>query len=208
MFGFVGRSCTRGCLGCLIPVVLILALLLLLVHLITTPPSYPKVQPATPAALQRAVARGLYASQATQQPVALFELTDAEATTLLRESLSSSHGLSDLEVHILAGEVVLTGQTALLSQPLVVSGTLKFTSGGNSLVDLDFKGAWIGQLGLPGLVSQLLTRTLHPQFDLPRTAGEDGRFACTRAYVDNLVVGVLYGTEPDPKAAAACAGVS
>jgi hypothetical protein len=189
-------------------VVVIVALLLLLVHLITTPPSYPKVQPAAPAALQRAVAKGLQASEATQQPVALLELTDAEATTLLRESLSSSHGLSDLEVHVLAGKVVLTGHTALLSRPLVVSGTVKFTSGGNSLVDLDFKGAWIGQLGLPGLVSQLLTRTLHLQFDLPRTAGEDGRFACADALQDNLVVGVLYGTEHDPKAAAACAGIS
>lgn len=208
MFGFVGRSCTRGCLGCLIPMVAILALLLLLVHLITTPPSYPTVQPATPAALQLAVAKGLVASQATQQPVALFELTDAEATTLLRESLSGSAGLTDLEVHVLAGKVVLTGQTALLSHPLVISGTVKFTSGGNSLVDLDFKGAWIGQLGLPGPVSQLLTRSLHPQFDLPRTAGEDGRFACTGAFQDNLVVGVLYGTEQDPKAAAACAGIS
>jgi hypothetical protein len=208
MFGLVGRGCTRGCLGCLIPGVVILALLLLLVHLITTPPNYPKVQPATPAALQLAVAKGLEASQATQQPVALFELTDAEATTLLRESLSSTAGLSDVEVHVLAGKVVLTGRTALLSHPLVVSGTVKFTSGGNSLVDLDFKGTWVGQLGFPGLVSQLLTRSLHAQFDLPRTAGEDGRFACTDALPDNLVVGVLYGTEQDPKAASACAGIS
>jgi hypothetical protein len=190
-------------------VVLILALLWLVVHLITTPPSYAAVQPATSAAVQLAAAKGLEVSQATQQPVALLELTDAEATTLLRESISGSSGLSDMEVHVLPGKIVLTGQTSLLSHPLVISGTVKLSAGRDSLVDLDFKGVWIGQLGLPGLVPSLLTKGLHPRLDLALVAGgQDARFACADASQGKLVVGVLYGSGQDPIGDRACAEVS
>jgi len=186
-----------------------LALLWLIVHLITTPPSYAAVQPATSAELQLAAAKGLEVSQATQQPVALIELTDAEATTLLRESISASSGLSDMEVHVLPGKIVLTGQTTLLSHPLVISGIVKLSAAGSSQVDLKFRGVWIGQLGLPGLVPNLLTKGLHPRFNLALAAGgQDPRFACADARQDDLVVGVLYGSGQDPTADQACSQVS
>ncbi len=205
MLRLVRRSCTLSCLGCLLPIVIVAAVIAYGIHLMTTPPAYPAVQPAAPAAVYLTAARGLEQALATQSPVALIHLDDEQATTLLRETLSGYVGLGDLQVHILQGRVVVSGQTAILNHPLVISGPVTLTSGGGTVVDLNFRGLWIGQLGLPQLIPELLSRDLHPQFNLDLAApGHTLSFACSSAAPDLLTVGILYSSTADPRAAAAC----
>lgn len=194
-----------SCLGCLLPPLIVLAVIGYGVHLMLTPPAYPPVSPAPPSAVVLTAARGLEQALATQSPVALIRLDDQQATTLLQETLSGYVGLGELEVHILQGQVVVTGQTAILNHPLVISGPVTLTSGGGTLVDLHFQGLWIGQLGLPKVVPQLLSRGLHPQFNLDLVApGRTLSFACSSAAPDSLTVGILYSSQADPRAALAC----
>lgn len=186
--------------------VVAVALVLFCLRQITTPPSYPQVVPASPAAVQVAVLQGLHHAQSLQQPVALINLDDAEATALLRAGLAGQASLGDPQVHVLPGEVVVTGWTAILSHPLVISGPVRLTSGGGSVVDITFIGVWVGQLGLPTPVPQLLTRVMRPRFTLPGLAsGETYSFACFAARQNDLVLG-LQSSAADPKAAQACAG--
>lgn len=206
MFGWVRRGCLSSCLGCLLPLVLLAAVLVWGAHLMLTAPTYPATPPASPAAVQLAAARGVEAALATQQPVALVELTDAEATSLLQESLPGYVGLSNLEVHSVSGRIVVSGQTAILGHPLTISGPVTFKPGAGSVVRMTFHGLWIGQLGLPQLIPELLTKGLHPQFDLALVAvGRTISFACAAAIPGGVKVGVYY-TSARPPAASACAG--
>ena len=205
----VRRSCTMSCLGCLVPVLIVVAVIAYGVHLMTTPPAYVPVSPAPAGTVELSAARGIEQALATQTPVALVQMDDQEATALLQQSLGSYVGLGDLQVHIERGEVVISGQTAVLSHPLVISGPVTLTSGGGSVVDLNFHGLWIGQLGLPQLLPQLISHGLRPAFNLALIApGRDLRFACSAAAPDALTVGLLYSSRPDPKAAAACAATA
>lgn len=201
------RGCTASCLGCLVPVVVALGLVLFGLHQLTTPPSYPEVVPASPAAVQVAVLQGLHQALSLQQPVALISLDDAEATFLLRAGLSGYAGLGNLQVHVLPGQVVVSGQTALLSHPLVVSGPVRLSSGGEAVVDVAFVGLWVGQLGLPTPVPQLLTKAMHPAFTL-KLPGAAGTYhlACYAARQDDLVLG-FQSSAADPTAGQACAKV-
>jgi hypothetical protein len=205
MLRLARRSCTMSCLGCLLPPLIVVAVIAYGIHLMITPPAYPVVQPAPPSAVVLTAAQGLEQALATQSPVALIHLDDQQATALLRETLSGYVGLGDLEVHILRGQVVVTGQTAILNHPLVISGPVTITSGGGTLVDLHFQGLWIGQLGLPQIVPQLLSRSLHPQFNLDLIApGRTLSFACSSEQPDSLTVGILYTSQVDPQASSAC----
>lgn len=205
----VRRSCTMSCLGCLVPVLIVAAAIAYGVHLMTTPPAYQQVSPASAATVQLSAARGIEQALATQTPVALVQIDDQEATALLQQSLGGYVGLADLQVHIERGEVVVSGQTAVLSHPLVISGPVTLNSGGGSIVDLTFHGLWVGQLGLPQLLPQLISHGLRPAFNLALIApGRDLRFACSAAAPDSLTIGILYSSASDPKAAAACAAAA
>ncbi len=193
-------------MGCLLPLAVLLALVAYGIHLMLTAPSFTSISPANPGAVQLAAARAVEAALANQQPVALVELTDSEATALLQESLPGYVGLGNLAVHSVNGQIVVSGQTSILGHPLTISGPVTLRSGGGALVDMSFQGLWIGQLGLPKVVPELLTRGLSPQFDMGLVAG--GRaisFACAAATPGFLTIGVYY-TTAHPPAASACRG--
>ncbi|MHB1500191.1 MAG: hypothetical protein ACYCYK_03325 [Candidatus Dormibacteria bacterium] len=205
MLRMLRRSCTMSCVGCLLPPLVVLAVIAYGIHLMTTPPPYPPVSPAPASSVELTALRGIEHALATQAPVALVQLDDQQATALLNQTLAGYAGLGDLQVHILQGEVVVTGQTAILSHPLVISGPVTLSSGGGAIVDLHFQGLWIGQLGLPRLVPQLLSRGLHPAFNLDLIApGRRLRFACSSAAPGSLTLGLLYTPQADPHASAAC----
>ncbi|MHB1575880.1 MAG: hypothetical protein ACYCX9_05115 [Candidatus Dormibacteria bacterium] len=205
MLRLIRRSCTMSCLGCLLPPLIVLAVIAYGIHLMTTPPSYARVTPAPASAVVLAAARGIEQALAVEAPVARIQLDDQQATTLLRQTLAGYVGLGDLEVHILQGRVVVTGQTAILNHTLVVSGPVTLTSGGGTLVDLHFQGLWIGQLGLPEVVPLLLSRGLRPQFNLDLVApGRTLRFACSSAAPNSLTVGLLYNSQANAKTSSAC----
>ncbi|HUY55907.1 MAG TPA: hypothetical protein VMV23_12235 [Candidatus Nanopelagicaceae bacterium] len=206
MFRMARRGCTASCLGCLLPVLVAVGLVVFCLRQMTTPPSYPQVLPASPAAVHLAVSQALHRALSLQQPVVLVSLDDAEATYLLREGLAGYAGLSNLQVHVLSGSVVVSGGTALLSHPLVISGPVGLTSGGGSVIAITFRGLWVGQLGLPAPAPQLLTKTMHPTFTWPvQASGETYTLACYAAHQNDLVVG-FQSPAAGPKAAQACAG--
>ncbi|MHB8325106.1 MAG: hypothetical protein ACYDHB_11920 [Candidatus Dormibacteria bacterium] len=205
MFRMARRGCTASCLGCLVPVVVALALILFGLRQITTPPSYPEVVPASPTTVQVAIMQGLHQALSLQQPVAIIHLDDAEATFLLRAGLSGYAGLGNLQVNVLPGQVVVSGQTAILLHPLVVSGPVTLSSGAGAVVDVTFAGLWVGQLGLPTPVPQLLTKAMHPTFTLTLPAGgATYHLACYAARQGDLILG-LQSSAADPTAGQACA---
>jgi hypothetical protein len=206
VFSFVRRSCLGGCLGCLLPLLVLAAIVLYGVHQMLTPPDFAPVKPVGPAAVQLAVASGVESALAAQQPVALIQFTDSEATSLLQDSLPGYVGLGSLEVHSVGGQIVVSGETAILGHAIVVSGPVELRSGGGTVVSMSFKGLSIGQLGLPKLIPELLTRGLSPQFNLALVAqGRDVSFACAAAPPGLVVVGVYYGSS-HPPAASYCRG--
>jgi len=206
VFGIARRGCAASCLGCVLPLVVGLGLLLFCLRQATTPPSYPQVLPAAPAAVQLAVSQGLHQALSRQQPVVLVNLDDAEATYLLRAGLLGYAGLGNLQVNVLPGSVVLSGRTAILAHPLVVSGPVGLSAGPGSVIEITFRGLWVGQLGLPTPAPQLLTRTMHPSFSWQvQASGQTYTFACYAAHQNDLVLG-FRSSAPDPKAAEACAG--
>ncbi len=206
MFSFIRRSCLGGCLGCLLPLLVVAAILLYGVHQMLAAPAFAPVKPAGPAAVQLAVASGVESALAAQQPVALIQLTDSEATSLLQQSLPGYVGLGSLEVHSVGGQIVVSGETAILGHTIVVSGPVELQSGGGTVVAMAFKGLSIGQLGLPKLLPELLTHGLSPQFNLALVAqGRDVSFACAAAPPGRVVVGVYYSSSRPP-AAAYCQG--
>ncbi|MGH7611486.1 MAG: hypothetical protein ACREN4_05650 [Candidatus Dormibacteria bacterium] len=201
----IRRGCLLNLLGCLLPVVVVLALGAWAVHLLTTPPNLAPVQPAAPASLQLKEAQAVATALAAGEPVALVHLTDAEATGLLRESLVAYDGLSNLEVHVLKGRLVVSGTTSILNHDLVIGGPVALHGQGGSTVRLDFTGLSIGQLGLPSAIPQLLARGFHPSLELPLVGG--GRtlaFACSAARPNDLTVGVTYGQGHPAAGATAC----
>ena len=207
MFSWMRRGCFGGCLGCLLPVLMVAALLGFAIHQVLTPPAFAPVQPAGPGAVQLAVASGVESALATQQPVALIQLTDAEATALLQQSLPGYVGLGDLQVHSVGGKMVISGQTAILGHTIVVSGPVTLRAGPGTVVAMSFQGLSLGQLGLPQLLPDLLTRGLNPEFNLGLVAeGRDVSFACAAAPPGRLVVGVYY-TSAHPPAAEFCQSV-
>lgn len=202
----VRRGCTRSCLGCLIPLVVVAALVLYAVHLWSTPPGYAKVDPAPPGALQLAAAQAVATALANGAPVAVVHLTDAEATGLLQDSLGTYAGLSNLEVHVLQGQVVVSGQTSILNHPLVISGPVVFSGVGQRTIQLKFAGLSIGQMALPALIPQVLARGFHPSLALPLIgSGSNLTFSCEAARPNDLIVGVSYGQGTPVKGVDACA---
>lgn len=209
MFRWARRSCLGTAVGCLLPPILVLGVLAFLAHQILTPPDFPPSQPASAAAIQLAAGQAVQSALSNQNSVALVHLDSSEATYLLRQSLPGYAGLSDLAVHLIDGEVLVSGQTAILGHPLVVSGPVRLQAADGSVVDLTFKGLSIGQLGLPTAIPQLLTHGLHPQFDLSLVA--DGRtlsFACSAVRGTELVVGFYYGSTQPANGSAACTAPS
>ncbi|MHB8392920.1 MAG: hypothetical protein ACYDC5_00110 [Candidatus Dormibacteria bacterium] len=205
----VRRSCATNCLGCLLLPLLLLAVLAFGVHQMTTPPPYPVVNPAPISAVQLAAASGLEEALSAQSPVALIRLNDAQATALLQQTLAGYAGLSQLQVNAYPGRVILSGATSILSHRIVISGPVKFSSGVGGNVKLTFDGLWIGQLGLPQLLPQLITRGLNPDLNTALVApGHDLRFACYVAGQNSLTLGLQYTNQVDPTAATACAGPS
>lgn len=198
----------RGCLGCLIPI-LALALLAYAIHLWTTPPGYSHVNPAPPGTLQLAEARAVAAALSGGQSVAVVHLNDAEATSLLQNSLGGYDGLSNLEVHALKGRVVVSGQTSILNHPLVISGPVVFGGERGSRIKLRFTGLSIGQMTLPSLIPQALARGFHPSFSLALIAGDDDlTFSCEAARPNDLIVGVTFGQGNPAAGVDACAASS
>ncbi|MGA8207926.1 MAG: hypothetical protein WB867_07890 [Candidatus Dormiibacterota bacterium] len=198
----------RGCLGCLIPL-LALALLAYAIHLWTTPPGYSHVNPAPPGTLQLAEAQAVAAALSGGQSVAVVHLTDAEATSLLQNSLGGYDGLSNLEVHALKGRVVVSGQTSILNHPLVISGPVVFGGEGGSRIKLRFTGLSIGQMTLPSLIPQALARGFHPAFALALIAGDDDlSFSCEAARPNDLIVGVTFGQGKPAAGVDACSARS
>jgi hypothetical protein len=206
--GIFRRGCSLNCLGCLIPLVA-LALLAYAIHLWTTPPDYSHVKPAPPGALQLAEAEAVANALASGEPVAVVHLTDAEATGLLQNSLGGYDGLSNLEVHALKGQVVVSGQTSILNHPLVISGPVVFGGEGGSSVKLRFTGLSIGQMPLPSLIPQALARGFHPSLSLALIAGDaDLIFSCEAARPNDLIVGVTFGQGKARAGVDACAASS
>jgi hypothetical protein len=190
----IRRGCTLNCLGCLIPAVAVVALVLLAVRLWTTPPNYPAVTPSNPAALQLSEAQAVATALSDGQPIALLHLSDAEATGLLRESVGSYRGLSNLQIHVMKDRVVVSGQTTILKHPLVISGPVSFKGQGKGTIGLEFSGLAIGQMSLPSLIPQLLAREFHPTFELALvSSGRALTFACDAARPNDLIVGVSFG---------------
>jgi hypothetical protein len=209
VLGAVRRGCTMNCLGCLIPVVVVAALVFYAVHLWTTPPSYATVEPAPPSALQLSAAKAVASALANGQAVALVHLSDAEATGLLQDTLTTYDGLSQLEVHVLQGQVVVSGETTILNRPLVISGPVHFGGIGKSTIDLSFSGLAIGQMTLPSLIPQVLARGFHPSLSLDLVdVGRPLVFSCEAARPDDLIVGVGFGNGTLPSGANACAASS
>ncbi|MGC2192963.1 MAG: hypothetical protein WA751_11600 [Candidatus Dormiibacterota bacterium] len=205
----IRRSCTMNCLGCLIPVVVVVGLLLYAVHLWITPPNYPPVTAAPASSLQLTAAQAVASALSDGQPVALVHLTDAEATGLLADSLSSYDGLSQLQVHVLQGEVVVTGQTTILNRPLVIGGPVHFGGLGTSTINLKFSGLSIGQMTLPSLIPQALARGFHPSLSLGLIdVGRTLTFSCEAARPNDLIVGVSFGGGTVAKGVNACAASS
>jgi hypothetical protein len=201
----IRRGCARSCLGCLIPVIVIVALLAFAVHLCLTPPHYRQVVPASPATVQLVEAEAVAAALSSGEPVALLHLDDADVTGLLRDSIPSYEGLSDLEVHVLQGQVLVSGETSILKQLLVISGPVSFKGQGTGVIELDFSGLSIGQLPLPTLIPQALSRDFHPDLELAVLgAGRSLRFACEAARPDELTVGISYGQGSASTEATAC----
>jgi hypothetical protein len=205
----IRRSCTMSCLGCLIPVVVVVGLVFYAVHLWTTPPDYPPVTAAPASSLQLTAAQAVASALSDGQPVALVHLTDAEATGLLAASLSSYDGLSQLQVHVLQGEVVVTGQTTILDRPLVIGGPVDFGGLGTPTIDLKFSGLSIGQMTLPSLIPQALARGFHPSLSLGLIdVGRTLTFSCEAARPNDLIVGVSFGGGKVAKGVNACAASS
>ncbi len=203
------RSCAVNCLGCLLPPLLLLAVIAFGVHQMTTPPSYPVVTPAPISSVQLAAASGLEAALSAQTPVALIRLSDAEATALLQQTLAGYAGLSQLQVNAYPGRVIVSGSTSILSHRIVISGPVSFSAGSGGSVNLTFDGLWVGRLGLPQLLPQLLAHGLHPSLDPALVApGHDLRFACYLAAENSITLGVLYTSQADPTAATACTGAT
>ncbi|MGH7608796.1 MAG: hypothetical protein ACREOD_02460 [Candidatus Dormibacteria bacterium] len=201
----IRRGCLRNLLGCLVPVVVVLAVAAWAVHLWTTPPTLPRVQPAPPGTLELSEAQAVATALAAGEPVALLHLSDSEATGLLQESLDSYAGLSSLEVHMLHGRVVVSGETSILNHTLVISGPVRLRGQGTATVRLDFTGLAIGQMGLPSAIPQLISRGFHPSLQLPLVGG--GRaltFACDAVHRDELIIGVSYGPGRPAAGASAC----
>lgn len=209
MLGAIRRGCTLNCLGCLIPVVLVVALAGYAIHLWTSPPQFAQVRPAPASALQLGAARAVASALSGGQPVALVHLSDAEATGLLQDSLSSYGGLSQLQVHVLQGQVVVSGQTSILNHALVISGPVAFRGLGTPTITLTFSRLSLGQMVLPSLIPQALARGFHPYFSLGLIAvGRDLTFSCEAARPDDLIVGVGFGGGTVPKGVNACAASS
>lgn len=209
MLGAIRRGCTLNCLGCLIPVVVVVALVGYAVHLWTTPPAYSVISPAPPAALQLSAAQAVASALANGQPVALVHLTDAEATGLLSNTMGTYQGLSQLEVHVFQGEVVVSGQTTILNRPLVISGPVDFGGLGTTEIQLRFSGLSIGQMGLPALIPQALARGFHPSFALGLVdVGRTLTFSCEAARPNDLILGVSFGGGTLAKGINACAASS
>lgn len=205
----VRRGCTMNCLGCLIPVVVVVGLILYALHLWTTPPDLAAVRPASPAQLQLSAARAVAIALADGSPVALVHLSDAEATGLLQDTLTSYDGLSQLEVHVLQGQVIVSGQTTILNHPLVISGPVQFSGLGTSTVRLRFSGLAVGQMGLPSLIPQALARGFHPSLSLDLVdVGRPLTFSCEAARPDDLIVGVGFGGANVAPGVNACAASS
>jgi hypothetical protein len=203
--GMIRRGCARNCLGCLIPVIVILALVAFAVHLCTSPPDYSPVVPAPLATVELAEAEAVATALANGEPVALLHLTDAEATGVLRDSIGSYDGLSNLEVHVLQGHVVVSGETSVLNHPLVISGPVTFKGQGEGVIELEFSGLSIGRMPLPTVIPQTLSRDFHPALDLTALgAGRPLTFACEAARPNDLTVGVSYGQGTSSDAAVAC----
>ncbi len=203
MFRLAGRGCSMGCLGCLIPTLLVLAFLIWVIHLLFTPPNYGAVRPTAINTAVEAGAAQVSADLANGNRVAAIALTDGQATTLLRQALNGYAGLSDLSVHALANQVVVSGKTALLNHPLVVTGSVKALPGSGSVVHFDFSGLAIGQLDLPKLIPELLTHQLHPQLDLSRVVGGAAvSLVCQSSKPGRLILGFAFSSSapPDPAA--------
>jgi hypothetical protein len=185
------------------------ALVFYAVRLWTTPPSYATVEPAPPSALQLSAAKAVASALANGQAVALVHLSDAEATGLLQDTLTTYDGLSQLEVHVLQGQVVVSGETTILNRPLVISGPVQFGGIGKSTIDLSFSGLAIGQMTLPSLIPQALARGFHPSLSLDLVdVGRPLVFSCEAARPDDLIVGVGFGNGTLPSGANACAASS
>jgi hypothetical protein len=185
------------------------ALLAYAIHLWTTPPAYSHVNPAPPGALQLAEARAVAAALSGGQPVAVVHLTNAEATGLLQNTLGGYDGLSNLEVHALKGQVVVSGETSILNHPLVISGPVVFRGEGGSTIKLRFTGLSIGQMALPSLIPQALARGFHPSFSLALLAGDANlTFSCESARPNDLTVGVTFGQGKSAAGVDACTASS
>ncbi|HVB53204.1 MAG TPA: hypothetical protein VNF24_03305 [Candidatus Acidoferrales bacterium] len=209
MLGAFRRGCTLNCLGCLLPVVVVVALVVYAIHLWTTPPDYPPVTAALPAALQLSAGKAVAAALTNGQPVALLQLTDAEATGLLADTLSTYDGLSQLEVHVLQGQVVVSGETTILNRPLVISGPVVFGGLGKPTIVLKFSNLAIGQMTLPSLIPQALARGFHPSFFLGLIdVGRSLTFSCEAARPNDLIVGVSFGGGKVANGVNACAASS
>lgn len=209
LLGSIRRGCTLNCLGCLIPVVVVVGLALYAVHLWTTPPNYRPVSPTPPGALQLGEAQAVASALSNGQPVALLHLSDAEATWLLQASMGSYAGLSDLEVHVLQGKVVVSGQTSILNRRLVISGPVAFAGQGKPTIELRFSSLSLGHMGLPSLIPQALARGFHPAFSLGLIdPGRDLTFSCEAARPNDLIVGISFGEGKVAKGVNACAASS
>ncbi len=202
--GLLRRGCGLNCLGCSMVALVALVVLAVVVHLLSTAPDYPPVAPASLAALRLPVLQAT-AELSNGSEIALVHLTDAQATALLRDSLGDYDGLSDPQVNALQGRVVVSGRTSILGHSLVVSGPVTFKGVGSSTIDLEFSGLSIGEMPLPTIVPQLISRNFHPALDLGVVgAGIPVTFACEASRPDRLTVGIAVGRPGKVAAAAAC----
>ncbi|MGH7666472.1 MAG: hypothetical protein ACREN1_04060 [Candidatus Dormibacteria bacterium] len=209
MLRAIRRGCTANCLGCLLPILALLALIGYAIHLWTTPPGYPRVEPAPAATIELSIATAVAHALSSGQAVALVHLSDAEATGLLQDSLTSYDGLDELQVHVFQDRVVVSGETTILHRPLVISGPVDFGGIGKSVIKLKFARLAIGQMGLPSLIPQALARGFHPTFSLGLVdVGRKLTFSCEAARQDDLIVGVTFAGTKLPRGANACAASS
>ncbi len=205
-----GRGCRRGCGCCLLSPLLLLVLAALAFHAAVTPPAYAPVRPSAPPALSASMAAAVGQAYAMRRPVAVLLLTDGEATALVDASLGAGFPLRDLQVHVLAGRLLVLGTTRVLGHAVVLGGQVRLRPLGGSRMAMHLVGVSVGQIGLPTFMVPLLARLVPQELSLPASTDRIPlRVQCVVARPGRLSVALrLGGGAATGAGAGICAGAA
>ena len=198
-----GRGCRRGCGFCLLGPLVLLVLAALAYHALVTPPAYAAVTPSSPQTLSASMAVAVGQAYATRRPVAVLQLSDQEVTALVDAAVGTGFPLGRLQVHVLAGRLLVLGTTRVWGQLVVVGGQLRLRPLGGTRLGVRLVGVSLGQLGLPAFTASVLARLIPGQLSLPASTDRIPlRVECVVARPGWLSVAVRVGS-----GAAAPAGI-